>query len=359
MPVAQSAELERVGRGDERGGYENIEYVTDSRRIGALGGKSARLHSLAANPPVGLPPLAAEQPVTAAGIELGRRLFFDRRLSFNDTLSCAMCHVPEQGFTQNELATPVGIEGRSVKRNAPALYNVAYREALFFDGREENLEQQIWSPLLAANEMGNPSVGTVLRRLRATGEYAAAFQSLYGEGITMGTLGRALADYQRAMQTGRRIQLAPGVFVERNDDTALPKRSDLGRYEATGQAQDRWKFRTPFRDMRRACFARSCPDRIAWQFQSEPMPPVRHRLPGGMGRPYRLTGAAYTTAGPRCSSRDRAGVSAPRPSWRRSRSPPPAAPTVPPRRPCAGTPPRPGARPGSHSPRTPVRRAPA
>ena len=309
MPVAQSAELERVGRGDERGGYENIEYVTDSRRIGALGGKSARLHSLAASPPLGLPPLAAERPVTAAGIELGRRLFFDRRLSFNDTLSCAMCHVPEQGFTQNELATPVGIEGRSVKRNAPALYNVAYREALFFDGREENLEQQIWSPLLAANEMGNPSVGTVLRRLRAAGEYAAAFLSLYGEGITMGTLGRALADYQRAllsadspfdrwyfggqadalpepakrgfalftgkgcsdchqlqdgyahftdddfhntglgfrhaMQTGRRIQLAPGVFVERNDDTALPKRSDLGRHEATGQVQDRWKFRTP------------------------------------------------------------------------------------------------------------------
>ena len=309
MPATQAQELERVGRGDERSGYESIEYVSDSRRIGALGASSARLHAFAANPPLGLPPLADGQSVTAAGIELGRRLFFDRRLSFNDTLSCAMCHVPEQGFTQNELSTPVGIEGRSVKRNAPSLYNVAYREALFFDGREENLEQQIWSPLLAANEMGNPSVGTVLRRLRELGDYDASFHAVYGDGVGMETLGRALAEYQRALlsadspfdrwyfggqpdamqesakrgfalfldrgcsgchqvqdgyahftdddfhNTGlgyrramdptRRVQLAPGVFVERQDDIPTPRVSDLGRYEATGRPQDRWKFRTP------------------------------------------------------------------------------------------------------------------
>ena len=309
VPAAGAAELERVGRGDERDGYENSEYVTDSRRIGALGGESAQLPALAAAPPLGLPPLTAEQPATAAAIDLGRRLFFDRRLSFNGTLSCAMCHVPEQGFTQNELATPVGIEGRSVKRNAPALYNVTYRKTLFFDGREETLEQQIWSPLLSSEEMGNPSIGTVLRRLRDIGEYDEAFRSLYGEGIGMDTLGRALADYQRAllsanspfdrwhfggeggaltesakrgfrlfvetgcaschqvqdgyahftdddfhntglglrnaMQPVRRLQLAPGVFVEVDDATPVPQRSDLGRYEATGKVEDRWKFRTP------------------------------------------------------------------------------------------------------------------
>lgn len=308
-PCARADELERVGRGDERGGYESTGFVTDSGRIGGLDGESARLLELVGDPPLGLPPVDPATAVTAAGIELGRRLFFDRRLSFNNTLSCAMCHVPEQGFTQNELATPVGIEGRSVKRNAPALYNVAYRETLFFDGREENLEQQIWSPLLAANEMGNPSVGSVLRRLREIGEYETAFQALYGQGIGMETLGRALAGYQRAllsadspfdrwyfggeadalpesakrgfalfvdrscsqchrlqdgyahftdddfhntglgfrraMQPGTRIQLAPGVFVEREDDTPVPRVSDLGRYEATGLTGDRWKFRTP------------------------------------------------------------------------------------------------------------------
>ena len=309
IPFTRAAEFERVGRGDERSGYESTEYVTDSRRIGALGGESARLQALTAEPPLGLPPMDAGQTASAAGIELGRRLFFDRRLSFNHTLSCANCHVPEQGFTQNELKTPVGIEGRSVKRNAPALYNVAYRTALFFDGREENLVHQIWSPLLAANEMGNPSVGTVLRQLRELDDYDASFQAVYGEGVGMETLGRALAEYQRAllsadspfdrwyfggeadalpetakrgfalfidrgcsachqlkdgyahftddgfhntglgfrraMQPSRRVQLAPGVFVDRKDDIPVPRLSDLGRYEATGRPQDRWKFRTP------------------------------------------------------------------------------------------------------------------
>ena len=308
-PLALAADLERIGKGDARDGYESAEFVTDSRHVDGAHGRSAGLHKLTAGPPLGLPELPMEPAVTAAGIELGRRLFFDRRLSFNDTLSCAMCHVPEQGFTQNELATPVGMEGRSVKRNAPALYNVAYRTTLFFDGREETLEQQIWSPLLAANEMGNPSVGTVLRRLRGLDDYDAQFRALYGEGVGMATLGRALAEYQRAllsadspfdrwyfggeadalpdsaqrgfalfvekgcsgchriqdghahftddgfhntglgfrraMQPGSRLQLAPGVFVDRKDGIPAPRHSDLGRYEATGRPEDRWKFRTP------------------------------------------------------------------------------------------------------------------
>lgn len=93
----------------------------------------ARTH--AAEPPLGLPALS-ERQASKASIDLGRKLFFDRRLSFNGTLSCGMCHVPEQAFTQNELKTPVGFGGLSVKRNAPALYNVAYRPRLFHDGRE-------------------------------------------------------------------------------------------------------------------------------------------------------------------------------------------------------------------------------
>ena len=131
-------------------------------------------------PPLGLPALPDPQP-TRAAVDLGRKLFFDRRLSFNGTLSCGMCHVPEQGFTQNELATPVGFGGLSVKRNAPALYNVAYRPRLFHDGREGELELQIWSPLLAANEMANPSIGSVLERIAPMPEYANAFVDAFGE----------------------------------------------------------------------------------------------------------------------------------------------------------------------------------
>ncbi len=151
------------------------------------------------NAPLGLPPAKPPRPLTQASIDLGRRLFFDRRLSFNQTLSCGMCHIPEQGFTQQELATPVGVEGRAIRRNAPALYNVAHRPTLFHDGREESLEQQMFAPLLAANELGNPSIGSVLQRLRRIPGYLAAFQAAFGEGINFNTLGWALADYQRTL----------------------------------------------------------------------------------------------------------------------------------------------------------------
>ena len=151
------------------------------------------------NPPLGLPSANPPRPLEQASIDLGRRLFFDRRLSFNQTLSCGMCHIPEQGFTQQELATPVGMEGRPIRRNAPALYNVAHRHALFHDGREESLEQQIFAPLLAVNELGNPSIGSVLQRLRRMPDYAAAFQATYGQGININTLSWALADYQRTL----------------------------------------------------------------------------------------------------------------------------------------------------------------
>ncbi len=150
----------------------------------------------------GLPPLPepADNPLTREKIALGRRLFFDRRLSLNNTLSCAMCHVPEQGFTSHELRTAVGIEGRSVRRNTPTLLNSGYWTRLFDDGRDDSLEQQIWGPLLARNEMGNPSVGAVIRKIKHLPGYPAAFRAAFGDrGIRMETLGMALASYERSL----------------------------------------------------------------------------------------------------------------------------------------------------------------
>lgn len=185
--------------GDPRDGYEDAGYRTDSRRIPTGVGTPADLAELARNPPLGLPPLPEAAWPEPAAIRLGRRLFHDRRLSANATLSCAMCHVAEQGFTQNELRTPVGIEGRFVHRNAPTLYNVAYVPALFHDGREPRLEAQVWSPLLAHNEMGNTSRGQVLDRVRSLDDYAAAFAAAFADGLNETTLGQALASYQRAL----------------------------------------------------------------------------------------------------------------------------------------------------------------
>ena len=189
--------------GDDRSGYDSKDYTTRSRALELRRGKQANLLELIETPPLGLPAVPGTGTTDAAQIELGRKLFYDRRLSLNDTFSCAMCHVPDQGFTSNEIATAVGIEGRSVRRNSPTIYNVAYAGLLFHDGREDRLEQQIWGPLLARNEMGNPSVGYVLNKIRRIDDYDGLFEAAFdGRGVSMATLGSALASYQRALVSG-------------------------------------------------------------------------------------------------------------------------------------------------------------
>lgn len=89
-----------------------------------------------------------------------------------------------------------------MRRNAPTLYNVAYMQRLFHDARETSLEQQIWGPLLARNEMGNPSVGAVLEKIAGLGEYAQIFREVFHKGPSMETLGMALASYERTLVSG-------------------------------------------------------------------------------------------------------------------------------------------------------------
>jgi cytochrome c peroxidase len=158
-----------------------------------------------ADPTLGLPsaPEFRDDPTAGPRAELGRRLFMDRRLSRNGTMSCGMCHVPEQGFTTNEMATAIGIEGRSLRRNAPTVLNVAFQQSLFHDGRETSLERQIWSPLLAPDEMGNASRADVVTRVNAVADYSTAFQVVFpGTGVTEDTIAAALASYERTLIAG-------------------------------------------------------------------------------------------------------------------------------------------------------------
>jgi cytochrome c peroxidase len=151
----------------------------------------------------GLPPLRLPSDVSLdpRRIELGRKLFFDRRLSFNGTMSCAMCHVPEEGFTSHASKTAMGIEGKSLKRNTPSLLNVAWQaQQLFHDGREASLSTQAWSPLLNADEMANPSVSHVLQRIRGLADYAGQFERAFkGVGPSMETVGQALAAFEATL----------------------------------------------------------------------------------------------------------------------------------------------------------------
>jgi cytochrome c peroxidase len=154
---------------------------------------------------LGLPPLPvpADNPLTQQKIELGRKLFMDRRLSPNNTMSCAMCHVPEQGFTVNEFATGLGMEGRSARRNAPTLLNVGFVGALFHDGREPSLENQVWGPLLAGNEMANPSVNFVIDKVRAMPDYKGLFERAFkGRPAGKDTIAAAIASYERTLLAG-------------------------------------------------------------------------------------------------------------------------------------------------------------
>ncbi len=140
---------------------------------------------------------------SAQQVALGRRLFMERRLSSNATMSCAMCHVPEQGFTAADLRTPIGVHGRSLRRNSPSLLNVGFNRNLFLDGRETRLEAQVWGPLLAADEMGQPDAQSVVRRVAALPGYTALFDAAFpGRGLTSTTFAEALAAYERSLTAG-------------------------------------------------------------------------------------------------------------------------------------------------------------
>ena len=153
---------------------------------------------------LGLPPLPGPAPAPAPALaELGRQLFFDRRLSVNGTLSCAMCHVPEQGFTVNELRTSVGMEGISLRRNAPTLLNVAFVRELFVDGRAASLEAQALQPIVHPDEMANPDLSSVMRRIASMAEYRKPFLRAFGTATaTPARVSAALAAFERSLIAG-------------------------------------------------------------------------------------------------------------------------------------------------------------
>ncbi len=153
--------------------------------------------------PLGLPPVPATIAGTPQMRSLGEKLFFDRSLSANGTLSCAMCHIPAQGYASNQSALSIGMEGRALRRNAPSLYNVVFKKYLFHDGRETDLGAQVWGPLLTPDEMGNAGIGPLLARIAQDKDYGRAFRAAFpSEGVTMVTLGRAIAAYEASLLKG-------------------------------------------------------------------------------------------------------------------------------------------------------------
>jgi cytochrome c peroxidase len=137
-----------------------------------------------------------DNPQTPEKISLGQRLFFDRRLSVDGTVSCSTCHDPARAFTDRKPAS-VGIQDRVGQRNAPTILNALYNKTQFWDGRVNTLEEQAALPIVNSVEMGHPSLDAAVAQIATVEEYQQAFQRVFGRPPNGPDLLRAIASYER------------------------------------------------------------------------------------------------------------------------------------------------------------------
>jgi cytochrome c peroxidase len=137
-----------------------------------------------------------DNPQTPEKIALGEKLFFDGRLSADDSVACSTCHDPARAFTDGKSAS-VGILGRTGQRNAPTILNALYNKTQFWDGRAKSLEEQAALPIVNSVEMGQPSLQVAVDRIAGIAEYQEAFKRAFGTSPNGADLLRAIASYER------------------------------------------------------------------------------------------------------------------------------------------------------------------
>lgn len=236
-----------------------------------------------AYPPIGpLPPLTipADNPLTAAKIELGKKLYFDPRLSGNNLFSCATCHNPTLGFADGLprfLGGPTAKEGG---RHSPTIINCAYNEFQFWDGRAATLEEQALGPIQNPNEMFE-TLDNVVKKLSGIPEYVTAFKEVFGTGITADGIAKAIATFERTIvfsnspfdkymqgdapamselaKRGMYLFMGKAECIKCHNGTnftdnkfhnigvptEVPLKEDLGRYNVTRKDSDKGAFKTP------------------------------------------------------------------------------------------------------------------
>jgi len=137
-----------------------------------------------------------DNPQSSEKISLGQKLFFERRLSVDGTVSCSTCHDPQLAFTDRKPLS-VGVKGRLGQRNAPTILNALYNKTQFWDGRVNTLEEQAANPIVNAFEMGHPTLDTAVAQIASVEEYQQAFQRVFGRPPNGPDLLRAIASYER------------------------------------------------------------------------------------------------------------------------------------------------------------------
>lgn len=173
-----------------------------------------------------------DNPMTAEKVALGRQLFFDKRLSADGSISCADCHAPERAFTDGKRIAE-GIGGRTGSRNSPTLLNAMFNTGQFWDGRAESLEAQARLPLVNPDEMGKQTDEQMIARLRALPDYTNRFGRVFARPITMDTVAKAIAAFERTLVAGN----SPFDRYQAGDSNALSGAARSGMILFRGKAR--------------------------------------------------------------------------------------------------------------------------
>jgi len=147
-------------------------------------------------------PAPADNPTTAAKVDLGKMLYFDPRLSSTGTVSCFSCHNVMEGG-DDHMTTSAGVHGLKGGRNAPTVWNAAFHSVQFWDGRAPSLEEQAKGPPVNPIEMGMANLDAVIARVRFIPGYKPYFEAAFGPGdvVTMNNAAKAIAAYERTLIT--------------------------------------------------------------------------------------------------------------------------------------------------------------
>ena len=208
-------------------------------------------------------PVPEQNPLTPESVARGRQLFFDRRLSRDNSTSCATCHDPDHGFA-GERTVAIGVFGRKGARNAPALINRGYGTIFFWDGRERSLEQQVLLPIVHPDEMdlrleeaerrtGFPraeiarALASYVRSIRSGGSRFDRFVN--GDSLALSEIERKGLELFRGKANCVACHVGTSFTDEEFHNTGVAWRegrlSDLGRAAVTGSVEHRGAFKTP------------------------------------------------------------------------------------------------------------------
>ena len=161
-------------------------------------------------------------PLTDAKVELGKQLYFDPRLSSDNSVSCATCHDPNKGWSNGE-AVATGIRGQKGGRSAPTIINAAYQDFQFWDGRAHLLEGQALGPIQNPIEM-DMKLEELCQKLNKIPGYRQQFQSIYGSDATPEAVAKSIACFERTVLSGD----APYDRFKAGDKNALSEAAQRG-----------------------------------------------------------------------------------------------------------------------------------